>query len=355
MVLLWVYRKFVESRLNVPPFCADKEKCNRSYCDPKFDETNSLELFEDSPRQWKKAPTFQKKRVFYFSPSYFSKDESITVDSIYKFYLKSLYENYSRYNTDSKYHYIAKTDEDERSVSSFQDGKCNIQETFPPEKYARNRTDLEKQLKNDVANQRCASLLIGQALDILHYYSIFPFYVTKMIFGSHNAGYYYVKYQDTSDLNLKSPDTDIYSVDDLTFENFCLQEVEENIKEPPSNLLLKGTECETDDMQNDGNCDQKYDFLTPEVYQPYYTLGGETMDSKITSDLYEANCVGSESHAYFMDQSYKHIQADEANYSDITAKEGKFKSSFQMEKYDFSLSKLFRKLVAINRMKPKDK
>ncbi|KAF8766838.1 hypothetical protein HNY73_019863 [Argiope bruennichi] len=358
MAVSWLYQKLVLIHLNKPLFPSDKDKNNESVCGPKLDATynldknneplydakfnrDNLEPSDDLTNQWKNAPIFKKKRVYYFSPSYFSKEESNTMDSIYKFYLNTSYESNSSYNADTKYYSVTKPCEDEKNVFDFQDKKYNFQEKPSSEKRASNRTESEEKSLNGVEKIHCASPLTSQVLDTLHYYLIFPFCVSKKVFDGNHIGQNCAKCPNKSEFNIQSPDVDVYNVDDQTFEDLCLREIEENNETAPSSLLLMDPKLEPEEFQKNENSDQKYDYLASNIYEPYYSWNTETNDCTNHHHAFMDN------EKYFIDRSFKDTQVDKTDNSDVTADERKFKSSFDLEENDFSLGKLFSKLMTM--------
>ncbi|GFT14486.1 hypothetical protein NPIL_602031 [Nephila pilipes] len=259
---IWMFGHFYENYVNDSCFSKNNETINESVNTHEIVERKNLDKINKPSTM-----VLKRKRVYYFTPKYFSNDTSYLIQKIHHFYTKRFKEN-SNFNIDPECYLINKSFEkppfqaEQPNVDqniSYPILECeSVSNSFISENY--NNTD-------NIEKDYFGIHVLSHALDILRQYLIFPFAITELVSNSVKAtenGPIHNSCDSCVKDNSTTQQVDIYSLDDESFEDFCLMEEETKLQRSPRSFLIKETESEIlkhNEKDNLNGYDDQY--LTP--------------------------------------------------------------------------------------------
>ncbi|GIY55879.1 hypothetical protein CDAR_584891 [Caerostris darwini] len=237
--------------------------------DGKNNESNCIQIDDEAKRSaLVYKPSFlskQKKKVFYFTPQYFSRENPDFKDKVYTFQMRLQNEKYPDFHIDYDYHVITDSHENlSLNKNILRNGSLkhgNITDKLYSERFV---------MKSDDKNQQSVIPAKIHIFDILHHYLTFPFVVLNELYGlfkfidvlnpEHKQDDSFSS--DLNDMNLSN--VDIYRMDDEIFEAFCLFQ-DEKREEHPRDFLLKSDKSEIPKIIEENKNNQD-DFLTSQKF-----------------------------------------------------------------------------------------
>ncbi|GFR27539.1 uncharacterized protein TNCT_739331 [Trichonephila clavata] len=327
--VIWLYRDLIENYRHDSPFIKSNEKTDETNKKHDTVERKRLDHFNKPS-----SMVLRRKRVYYFTPKYFSNDKSNLIKQMQHFYNNNLKENTNtNFNADSEYYLISKRME--KPVS--QAKELNIEQSiFYPnmecEYVSKNFVSENFDCKANTKSDYFGIHFLSHALDVFRHYLILPFIIPDVISGSFNTD----QIQNPNDSNMKDSSelqkVDAYSLDDESFEDFCLKEEETKLQRTPRTFLLSEQESEILE-HNEKHRVKEFDeqYLTP-----------------LDKNLAENNSFPRFSEKFLIEPVLTKYKRELKKDWNAESRQKKFQESVASENSNLSFSKLIRMLLKIH-------
>ncbi|GFV55494.1 uncharacterized protein TNCV_3776801 [Trichonephila clavipes] len=328
---IWLYRDLIENYRHDSPFIKSNVKNDETNKNDDTVERKSLDPFNKPS-----SMVLRRKRVYYFTPKYFSNDKSNLIKQMQHFYTNNLKENInSNFNADSEYYLIRKRME--KPVSQVEE--INVEQSiFYPNKecgnVSKNFASENLDYKANTRNDYFGIHFLSQALDVFRHYLIFPFVIPEVISGSFNAENGQIQNPNDSSLkdNSEFQKVNVYSLDDESFEDFCLKQEETKLQRIPRSFLLNEKESEIFE-HNEKHRLKEFDeqYLTP-----------------LDKNLAENNSFPRFSEKFLIEPVLTEYKRELKKDWNSESSQKKFQESVVSEKSNLSFSKVIRMLLKIH-------